>query len=283
MSIHLTLLDAGYCLHPEHVIMRNRQWRKMRFPAMFALLEHPRIGPILFDTGYSTRFFSETRHFPYSLYAKVTPVFLNEEEAAVHQLAQRGIRPHDITYIIISHFHADHIGALCDFPQARYLYFSDAFEAVKGKRGLRAVLAAFLPGLLPNDFEARSQLVEWAQRRVLPPSYMPFTEGVDLFGDESVIAVRLPGHATGQQGIFVQTDSGQPYFLVADACWHSLAYRELRFPHPITNLLFSHPRLYRATLAKLHHFHAQSPDVPIIPSHCSEAHQRYGRRLEIGD
>ncbi len=275
MSIHFTLLDAGYCLHPEHVVLRSGRWHNMRFPAMFALLEHSRFGPILFDTGYSTRFFSETKHFPYSLYAKVTPVFLNEEESAVHQLAKRGIMPHDITYIIISHFHADHIGALCDFPKARYLYFADAFEAVKKKRGLSAVLAAFLPGLLPNDFEARSQLVEWAQRQALPPIYAPFTEGVDLFGDESVIAVRLPGHATGQLGIFVQTDSGNPYFLVADACWHSLAYRELRFPHPITNLLFTHPRLYRATLAKLHRFHEKWPDIPMIPSHCSEAHERY--------
>ena len=275
MPIKLTILDAGYCLHPEHVVMRNWRWRKMRFPAMFALLEHPRFGPILFDTGYSERFFRETAHFPYSLYAKVTPVVLREEEAAIHKLARRGLAPSDIEHVIISHFHADHVGGLCDFPNARYLYFPDAFEAVRGRRGLRAVLAAFLPGLLPPDFEQRSQTVDWAQRRLLPPAYLPFTEGVDLFGDESVMAVRLPGHATGQMGIFVQTDHSEPYFLVADACWHSHAYREQLLPHPITNFIFSNPRLYQATLAKLHHFYCRSPNVPIIPSHCSEAHERF--------
>ena len=61
----VTLLEAGYCHHPEHVILRNRVLRPMRFPALCALIEHPTAGPILYDTGYSSR--SSLRRTTFSL------------------------------------------------------------------------------------------------------------------------------------------------------------------------------------------------------------------------
>ena len=153
----LTLLEAGYCTAPEHFTRGTGSWRPARLPALFALLEHPRFGMVLFDTGYGLRFFTETRTFPASLYPKVTPVTLREADLAVNQLAQRGLAPGDISHILISHFHADHIAALRDFPAARLLYYPEAWEAVAGRRGFSALRAAFMPDLLPADFEARSQ------------------------------------------------------------------------------------------------------------------------------
>ena len=77
-------------------------------------------------------------------------------------------------------------------------------------------------------------------------------------------------------GLFVQADGDEHYFLVADACWHSQAYREQRGPHPLANLVFSDPAQYRQTLARLHQFHLDHPRVHVIPSHCAEAYARYG-------
>jgi glyoxylase-like metal-dependent hydrolase (beta-lactamase superfamily II) len=271
----LTVLDAGYCTAPEHITLGNGSWRAQPLPALFTLLEHPRLGPILFDTGYGLQFFSETRRFPLSLYPKVTPVTLRESDLAVARLARRGLRPEDVGHILISHFHADHVSALRDFPKARLLYFPEAWQAVAGRQGWRALRAAFVPGLLPPDFEARGQALEPGQRRPLPPEYAPFTEGVDVFGDESAWAVRLPGHAVGQMGLFVRADDGQQYFLVADACWHSAAIRNNQGPHPLANLIFANPARYRQTLGQLHQFHLDHAQVHIIPSHCREAQARY--------
>ena len=65
-----------------------------------------------------------------------------------------------------------------------------------------------MPGLLPDDFDTRGLAL--GQPRSLPPEYAPFTEGVDVVGDESAWAVRLPGHATGQMGLFAESAAGTP-------------------------------------------------------------------------
>lgn len=271
-AVNLTLLEAGYCTQSEYISLRGRH-RTIKFPATFALIEHPRLGLMLFDTGYSLRFFEETRRFPYSLYAKATPAYLAEHETAEQRLRARGISPSDVRYVIISHFHADHVGGLRDFSQATFVYFREAYAAVRNRRGLRAVMAAFLPGHIPADFEARSQPVDASDLRPLSADYAPFERGVDLFGDGRLLAVSLPGHAHGQMGLFLTTTDGQRYFLVADGCWHSRAYREHRLPHPLVRLFFADWSAYRHSFSRIHQFHLAHPHVHIIPTHCREAQE----------
>ncbi|RLT42088.1 MAG: MBL fold metallo-hydrolase [Chloroflexi bacterium] len=274
-SVRVTILMAGHCTCPEHIAIQGGRWRNIHFPAMFALIEHPRCGPMLFDTGYSERFFSETRRFPNRLYRLATPVTLEEKQTAQAQLAARGIRPSDIERVFISHFHADHIAALGDFPRARYVYLPQAFEAVRSLAGWRALARAYLPGLLPSDFTERAAPVDMAAPRPLPPDYAPFATGFDLLGDESLLAVELPGHCTGQMGLLARREDGIIFFFVADAAWLMRSIAGNRLPHALANLIFSNPRLYRLTLAKLHRFHVSRPEVAIIPSHCAETLARY--------
>ena len=108
-AVKVSIFAAGFCACPEHIAIQGGRWRNIRFPAMFALLEHPRFGAILFDTGYSYRFFDVTRRFPERLYALMTPVTLHEQQLAVNQLAACGLKPADISHVIISHFHAESI------------------------------------------------------------------------------------------------------------------------------------------------------------------------------
>jgi glyoxylase-like metal-dependent hydrolase (beta-lactamase superfamily II) len=249
---------------------------------MFALIEHPHFGPMLFDTGYSYRFFEETKNFPNRLYRWMTPVTLREEDLAVNQLSTFDLRPQDISRIFISHFHADHIAALADFDRARYVYLPHAYETLRFARGLGAVSKAFMPGLMPGDFDERSVPINISQPMNLPAEYAPFLMGYDLLGDESVIAVELPGHALGQMGLFVRAENDKLIFFVADAAWLKRAIVENRPPHKITNLLFADGQTYRDTLSELHSYHSQHPDVQIIPSHCEEA-IRSASHLSKGD
>jgi glyoxylase-like metal-dependent hydrolase (beta-lactamase superfamily II) len=266
--IKATFLKAGYCTHPEAIVIRDGRWKTINFPSLFALISHPKLGAILFDTGYSNRFFEETRHFPCRLYALTTPVYCQPEDSAVYQLQKHGIEPEAVQFIIISHFHADHIGSLRDFPHAYFICFKSAYEAVKYRRGINALKTGFLSGLLPSDFEQRTMFVEDKQKVSLPPQYAPFDTGFDLFGDSSLFAVELPGHATGQLGLFFSDASNQSYFLIADACWLSRAYQEFVKPHPIANLIFSNGQEYGDTLLKIHQLHKLNPELKIIPTHC---------------
>lgn len=261
-------LQAGYCTHPEAITLRGGQWQSTQFPALVALLEHPSQGYILYDTGYSERFFTETRRWPNRAYGLVTPVYLEPGESAAQQLQRRGIAPDSIRHIVISHFHADHIGGLRDFPEARFICARAAYERVKTKTGIQAVAAGFLPGLLPPDFDQRVRFVEaMPQGPALPTE---FETGFDVFCDRSLMAVELPGHAAGQLGLYFSDPQQHSYFLVADACWSSRAYRELVQPHPIAQLIFDDGATYGDTLKKLHHLHRKYPEIRIVPTHCNE-------------
>ena len=266
----ITIFQAGYCTCPEHLALRGGAWRGIPFPAMFALFEHPRFGPMLFDTGYSYRFFDETRFFPERLHRWLTPVTLREDQLAVNQLAARSLKPSDITRVFISHFHADHIAALADFNKATYVYLPQAYESVRHSHRPSAIARGFLSGLVPDNFEARSAPVDVNRPCILPSEFTPFVKGYDLLGDESLVAVELPGHAAGQMGLVARGVEDQTYFFVADAAWLAPAINEDRLPHAVTNLLFDDPKTYRATLSGLHRLGMDHPDVHLIPSHCAE-------------
>lgn len=267
-AVNVSIFSAGYCSCPEHIAIQGGRWRNIHFPAMFALFEHPHYGAMLFDTGYSERFFDETSRFPNRLYRLATPVSLRPDQLAIKQLATLNIRPTDITRIFISHFHADHIAALGDFPRAKYVYLPQAFASLRNLRGLAALSHAYLPGLIPTDFSERAAPVAISVPKLLAPEYSPFTTGFDLLGDESLLAVELPGHATGQMGILARDQSGLTYFFVADAAWLGRSITENRPPHRLANFLFPDTVAYRETLTDLHQFYKNRPDIRLIPSHC---------------
>lgn len=270
LNMKINILHAGYCTAPEHIAIHGGRWRSIHFPAMFALLQHPSFGPMLFDTGYSYRFFDETRKFPNRFYRWMTPVTLHEEDLVVNQLATFGIRPQDITHVFISHFHADHIGSLRDLTGSRYIYMPHAFAHLRALPPSEDIKHAFMRGLIPTDFDQRSHEVDMSKAILLSEEYAPFKKGYDLLGDVSIIGVELPGHALGQMGIFVRDENNKLFFFVADAAWLKQSIVQNRPPHKIADLIFSDGKIYRETLGNLHKYYLTHPDTNVIPSHCDE-------------
>ncbi len=274
----LNLFQAGYCTHKADVVLQDEKRKEMKLPAIFALIEHPVHGYILFDTGYSERFYEATSTFPYSIYAKVTPVFLRSGESAVEQLAIRGIKPQDITYVFISHFHADHIAGLKDFPHSQFICSREGYESIRRKTGISALKVGFIPSLMPTDFEDRATFIEECP---------PFISGADetdreqtefihtyehifdIFGDGTLLSVDLSGHAAGQYGLFFKTDE-QYIYLIADAVWRSRSYREKVYPKSIAKFIMSSSKQYKQNFDKLHEFHKKVPNILIVPSHCEK-------------
>lgn len=269
VCVELQLFAAGYCRHPEFLTLSGGRIRPVAFPAGFALIRHPQQGYILFDTGYSSRFFAETRRLPQLLYKLITPVTFREENSAINQLAQFGIAAADIGYVVLSHFHADHTAGLRDFPYARLIYKREAYTEVARLGTLAAVKAGYLSGLLPEDLTERSRFIEEMPRYSMPAGF-PYAEGYDLFGDGSLIAIDLPGHAPGQIGLLLNTAEGT-YFLCADAVWSSRAYRENRKPHAAARIIMHDTRAYDDTFHRLVRLHREYPQICIVPSHCREA------------
>ena len=264
----IDILHAGYCTAPEHLAIRGGRWRAIRFPAMFALFRHPKFGAIVFDSGLSYRFFDETKNFPSRIYRWMTPVHLKEEDLVVNQLATFNLKPADITHVLLSHFHADHIASLPDLAWSRFVYLPHAYGRLRHAPPSQDLKHAFLRGLIPSDFDSRSHEVDMTKPILLSAEYAPFNTGYDLLGDESIIGVELPGHAYGQMGIFARDDDGKLFFFVADAAWLKRSVVENRPPHKIANFLFSNPTAYRQTLGDLHSHYLTHPKTIIVPSHC---------------
>lgn len=279
-DVEVSVIEAGACTHPEWMVLRGGRFKSIRFPSTVGIIRHPTEGIILFDTGYAERFHQETKRMPAKLYGMITPTQISPMKTAVIQLMRMGIRPGDVKHIVISHFHADHIAGLKDFPKARFLYNQSAFDAVKDLTGFKAVRNAFLPGLLPKDFMARSDTLVFPTPSFAKASagrkagIHPFSYGHDLFGDGSIILHNLPGHTVGQIGLMAQTKH-RPVFFVADACWLEKTYQDGVMPNPITNLLTADPVQYKQTIQDIHQLSIDRPDIVILPCHCETAINRF--------
>lgn len=266
------ILDTGYCLAWEHHMIQGGRRRQIACHSLVALLCHPTHGWILWDTGYAPRMLDATQHLPFSLYRRATPLYLNADLSVTNQLNHWKIQAGDIRYVIISHFHADHIAGLRDFPAAELICTEAAYADVATRQGLRALRRAFIPELLPPDFAERARLLA------------PFTDSTlpelgathDLFGDQSLLLVALPGHARGQMGLLAHTERGHILF-AADGCWMRQSIYECRPPSRLTYLFIDNARAVRSTIARLHNFAQSHSDVVIIPSHCPEA---YAQEIE---
>lgn len=272
MTVSIEFLQVGSTHHHLKMVSLKSPAVKVSFPATVALIYHEQFGYILFDTGYSLRFHEVTKRFPEKLYALVTPVDISAEETLVEQLRRRNITNKDIKLIILSHFHADHIGGISDFPTAQYIYLKHAYDALQNLSTVRAVFNGFLKKLLPDDFLNRSSAFTFTARTSTKLDYDYFSDGYDVLGDGSLIAVELPGHAPGHIGLIVHADKGA-YFLVGDACWVRENFTCDSQPHWLVRRFVLHNvAQYKATLNQLKQFHLHYPEVKIVPCHCRTSH-----------
>lgn len=264
MTVKFKLYKAGYCEALESHAIRGGARKKIPFDATFAVIHHPEKGVVLFDTGYTDRFFFETEKFPEKIYAKVTKVYIPKEEEAAEQLKKEGINADDIQHVIISHFHADHVGGLKDFPNATFYCSAQADEQLQHKSGFGAVKKGIIKGLIPSDFNSRKYLIDNCKK--VENKY--FNKTYDLFNDGSIILVDLHGHGAGQIGAILNTEN-QKTFLVADACWLTKSYKEFILPNSIVRLFFDSWKSYKDNLRRLHEYHKANPKTIIIPTHCN--------------
>jgi glyoxylase-like metal-dependent hydrolase (beta-lactamase superfamily II) len=265
VPVEVTLLNAGTCRVPARAASPGAGWGRTDLPALVALIRHPTAGPVLYDTGYSPRFFTATKWPPYRMYRYLTPVSVTDAETAVAQLQALGIAPGDVKTIVISHFDPDHIGGMRDFPEARFVCAWEAWDSIRDKSGLAALGARLLPGHLPDDLGKRLQVLG----RPTGPAAGPFPASHDLFGDGSVRLVELPGHAPGQLGALVQVDAERQWLLAADACWTRAVLSHEGFT--AHEVIAEDRPTQRATYELLRHVHRAHPEITIVPAHCPEA------------
>lgn len=241
---------VGYCIGRGAFADRLLGWKKVRFYARAFLLEHPKKGLILVDTGYGQSFLEATCRGIAHFYTRLLPVVYRPEDNLLFQLSRDGIQKTDLSYVLLTHFHGDHIGALPEFDTTPWIYRKTPLDKLQKLSSWQALRKGFLTDLVP-EIPEKSIAVEEADFR---PGPLPF-QSVDLFSDGSLYLVDLPGHALGQMGVFTSE-----HFFVADALWS-----EKGKPHRFGFYLQEDRKAYKKTYETLH-----SLNLPLIPTHTIE-------------
>jgi glyoxylase-like metal-dependent hydrolase (beta-lactamase superfamily II) len=100
------------------------------------------------------------------------------------------------------------------------------------------------------------------------PPVLTFTRSHDVFGDNSVVLVDLPGHTPGSVGVLAHTNRG--WVLIAgDAAWHELQIEKVRQKSSYPGGLADEDR--DETFRTLHRLHAARHAVTIVPTHDHQA------------
>lgn len=183
---------------PEWPLIRGGRWRRIQLPIRYGFFRHPEFGPVLIDTGYTDRVTAGTRTLDLRLYSAGLSPRLVEEGQLEAFLVTRGLAREDISTVILTHFHADHISACRDLPNARFYAGGSAYDELRRSSHFKRIIHGVFLDLLPPDFA----------QRLTPFEDLPQTEGPlglgpcgDLFGDGAVLIVPLPGHAIGHAGV----------------------------------------------------------------------------------
>lgn len=253
---------------------------RIEFPSLVAVLHHPEHGAILFDTGHSPQMSKLLTTIPEKIWLKVFPSKLADERSAARQLAARGISPNSVTRIIVSHYHADHIGGLTDFRNARFMQGRQLPPRPAPHATISQAKAGFFPQLLPEDYPTR---VDWVanlargNNEALGDFGEIFPRSYDLLGDSSILLVDLPGHERGQIGCYLPRTTrpngrdGPPLFLTADSSWTIDAIKSGSLPPAPVLALFDSADDYRHSINRIARLASRSPETLIVPSHSSPA------------
>ena len=125
------------------------------------------------------------------------------------QLTEIGVRPDQVEFVGISHYHGDHTGQATQFPKAKLLIGAGDFAAMKSAS--------------PPQGVAPPHVQPWIDGKAPVEALV---EDKDVFGDGRVVVLMTPGHTPGHSSLLVKLASG-PVIMAGDLWFsHADALRE---------------------------------------------------------
>jgi len=181
-------------------------WR----PVPAFVVEHPKYGLIVFDTGLSSKIakIGNKALHPITRLLFDTRSIVGKDLS--NQMKNAGLLPKKVNKVIFSHLHFDHIGNADAFSQATFYIGKDTnLDNMTRMNG-------FEPDFITQlEKEHPFKKIDFTSGK----PFATFKKAVDLLGDGSIIVVRGNGHLGGSIGIFVRLPKGM-VFLTGDEVVH---------------------------------------------------------------
>ncbi|USI71931.1 MBL fold metallo-hydrolase [Sphingomonas morindae] len=170
------------------------------------LIETPRDGLVLVDTGYGLRDVEHPHRGPHPRITRFMRGLLNirlrAEETARRQIEALGFDAGDVRHIVLTHLDFDHAGGLEDFPQARVHLLDAEWQAASGPRRGFVTRNRYRP----RQFDSVRQ---WRRYGAQGASWFGFDAVRDLEGlPPEILMVPLPGHSWGHAGVAIERPEG---------------------------------------------------------------------------
>jgi N-acyl homoserine lactone hydrolase len=207
VEVRLYLCDGGSIDLPlrNFVVGAGLGGETVTTPIPWYVITHPR-GNVLIDGGNAPAV-AEDPEAHLGEIATSSIVTMRAEDAVLPTLARLAIDPLSIRWVVQTHLHFDHTGALAvidKLPNAEVLATRTEYEFAHAPDALAEALYCRADYVKPG--------VSWA---LLEPT----DDGYDLFGDGTLRCWRTPGHSPGHQSIELHLSSGAAFFLTIDAAY----------------------------------------------------------------
>lgn len=225
-----------------------------RFPVYGVLIDHAE-GRFLFDTGYSKELFDS-----------FMPGIADQtiRQTVPGQLDLIGLRPSEITHVMNSHMHLDHVGGNRCCTEACTLCHKSELEAARSpvpwdKDGYSDL--SFAPAELLNP--AATPNLERAVQEIYTPRFELLTGDQEIA--KGVHLLETIGHTPGHYSLLVELAGRRPMLFTGDACYTKRSIEENIIANSHFDVKMSYDSLQRLrNLAEKH-------DAELFYSHDPEA------------
>jgi N-acyl homoserine lactone hydrolase len=204
-GMKMYVFSSGALTIGKNILQNLGPTDTIQVPVGFFVIMHPK-GNVLFDTGNNDKILTDPSYWG-PFFKAVNPV-VTPDVAIDVQLGKIGLKPDDITYVVVGHLHLDHGGNVGKFPNSTLIVQKDeirnAFWPEPGTAGPYvpgdvAPLRSGLGEAMPNKFKM-----------------VQLTGDMDIFGDGSMVVKRWVGHTPGSQMMLVRLPKSGPIILTSD-------------------------------------------------------------------
>lgn len=202
-GIELHMFQTGILRTKTKYIKMNQGEEEFDIPVPWFLIKHPQ-GNVVIDGGNAVEVAIDKRAHWGPVLAAYDPIMAVSENC-VDQLKMVDVAPHDVRYVVQSHLHLDHTGAIGRFPKAQHIVQRIEYEYA----------------FKPHWFSAGAYIRADFDRPGLNWKFLggDYTDNYDLFGDGTIRMIFTPGHSPGHQSFLVTLPKTGPVLLTIDAAY----------------------------------------------------------------